>query len=868
MTAFSIGVNLGLGLSLLLAPAAAQASALPTPAQVQADFQSSDTVILDRHGQPLHRLRSDSQARRGDWVALAEISPAMRSALLLSEDRDFYAHSGVDWSAVSAAAWANLWHTRTRGASTLTMQLAGLLDEDLQARGAGQSGRSLGQKINQAWVARQLEKSWRKDQILEAYLNRVPFRGELVGIDALARSLFAKAPSGLDARESAIAAALIRGPNAAPAVVARRACQVWQSMQAAVAIPSSPAQPSPVQAGTGQASPARAASAAPPAGLPSAEGSDCTAMDLLTTAALRRQAFVPSDGLAPHLARRLVQAARQASPQGTAPARIASTLDARLQAEAAASLRRHLREIRHRNVEDGAVVVLDNRSGEVLAWVGSSGELSQASEVDGVTARRQPGSTLKPFLYAQALAERRLTAASLLEDAPTQVVTPTGLYAPQNYDSQYQGWVSVRTALASSLNIPAVRTLAMVGPEAFATQLNALGLRLAHTGGHYGLSLALGSPDVSLLDLTNAYRALARGGRYSETHVTPVQLNSRSSQNENRTILDENAAFIVGDMLSDPIARAPTFGTASVLATRSWTAVKTGTSKDMRDNWALGWSDRYTVGVWVGNASGQAMWAVSGVSGAAPVWADLMLWLHRESPSQAPAAPPGVVQQAVQYGPSSLRPQAPPIEAPRSEWFVRGTEQAQFTVPAQRLADADATPAHVQRPGQASVGRPATTTAPTRTAPLTGVAASRLAAGSGRPSPQALARVVRAPSSPASAPVQAPPAWWSPAVTVAAQAGAARITSPASGTILALDPDIPPANQRLRLTSDATAAQGRSLRWFINDTLLTQGASAAWMPLPGRFTVVLKDARGQPLDTVQIEVRGAGLVQSPGPGRP
>ena len=158
-------------------------------------------------------------------------------------------------------------------------------------------------------------------------------------------------------------------------------------------------------------------------------------------------------------------------------------------------------------------MVLDNASGEVLAWVGSSGALSRAAEVDGVLAQRQPGSTLKPLLYAQAIAERRLTAASLLDDSSAQIATASGLYIPQNYDRQFKGQVSVRTALAASLNVPAVRTLVMVSPDAFARQLRAAGLPLAQSGDYYGYSLALGSAEVSLLGLTNAYRTLANGGR-------------------------------------------------------------------------------------------------------------------------------------------------------------------------------------------------------------------------------------------------------------------------------------------------------------------------------------------------------------------
>ncbi|PZP98180.1 MAG: penicillin-binding protein 1C [Variovorax paradoxus] len=698
-------------LGVVLACASTLACALPSYDEVRSAHRPSETLVLARDGQLLQRVRTDASVRRGPWTTLAEVSPALRTALVLSEDQFFWQHSGVDWRAVSAAAWANLWNTRTRGASTLTMQLAGLLDEDWRA---GPGGRSIGQKLGQAVAAQRLERSWRKDQILEAYLNLVPLRGEIVGIDALARSLFGKAPHGLDAREAAIAAALVRGPNAAPVVVARRACSVLKDS-------------------TGAA--------------------DCAGLELLTLGALQRRGWAAGEGIAPHFARRLLHEDSTGAPS------LRSSLDADLQRFAQQQLAQHLRELRGRNVEDGALVVLDNASGEVLAWVGSSGALSRAAEVDGVLAQRQPGSTLKPFLYAQAIAERRLTAASLLEDAPTHIATPAGLYIPQNYDRRFKGWVSVRTALASSLNVPAVRTLVMVSPDAFARQLQALGLALAHGGDHYGTSLALGSAEVSLLALTNGYRALANGG-----HAGPVRLQPGPRPAPGPAVLDARAAFVVGDILADPLARALTFGTDSVLATRGWAAVKTGTSKDMRDNWAVGWSERYTVGVWVGNAGGAAMWDVSGTSGAAPIWAALMQQLHRQAPSRAPRAPAGVEQTAVRFGDA--------LEAPRREWFLPGTAQPEF----------------------------------------------------------ALAR------------------------TPDGRAASPRILAPVDGSIVALDPDIPPAHQRLWLR-----AQGVDARWRMDGKPLGRGRELAWLPWPGRHQLQLVDGAGAVLDEVRIEVRGAAV---------
>ncbi len=742
--------------ALLAAPNASHAA--PSFAEVQRDFRPSETRVLDRDGVLLQRLRTDASVRRGEWVALADISPALRSAMLLSEDRRFYEHSGVDWRAVSAAAWGRLWHQRTRGASTLTMQLAGLLDADLGRGG----GRDMAQKLGQAVTAQQLERGWRKDQILEAYLNLVPFRGELVGIDALSRTLFGKAAHGLDMREAAVAAALVRAPNAAPAAVARRACAVLAEMEAG---------PKP----------------------------DCAGIDLFAQAALQRRGYDASEGVAPHLARAVVrgaatptpalsQAARERQPgEGGAGGRtgeIRTTLSAPLQRFAVQALDRQLRELEGRHVEDGAVVVLDNASGAVLAWVGSSGALSRAAEVDGVLALRQPGSTLKPFLYGEAIAEKRLTAASLLMDSPEQIATASGLYVPQNYDRRFKGAVSARTALAASLNVPAVRTLVMVSPDAFFAQLQAVGLPLRESGGYFGYSLALGSAEVSLLQLTNAFRTLANGGMAGEARVL-----AGGTAPPARRALDAGAAFIVGDILSDPNARARTFGTDSVLATRFWTAVKTGTSKDMRDNWAVGWSQRYTVGVWVGNAAGGPMWDVSGVSGAAPVWAAVMGELHRRQPSRAPAPPPGVVQAAVRFGDA--------LEAPRTEWFLAGTAQNLFAM------------------DSIAGGR--------RAEPAAGTfdAQNAVAAGAGGSGDGTVPRIV----------------------------------APVDGTIVALDPDIPPRHQRVRLQ----AAGGGVLRWQVDGAPLARGAQAGWLPWPGRHRIQLVDGAGRVHDEARIEVRGAGV---------
>ena len=598
-------------LALAVALAATAAQAMPTFAEVKAAHRPSDVTLVDRHGEPLQTVRIDKSVRRLAWTPLAEMSPALLAAIVLSEDRRFWEHGGVDWQAAATSAWANLWNTRTRGASTVTMQLAGLLDDGL-ARPSG--GRSVGQKVGQAWTATRLEKAWKKSEILEAYLNSVPYRGEIVGIDALAQTLFGKHPSGLDAQEAAIAAALVRSPNAKAADVAERACGVLRLQRL-----------------------------------------DCVGIKGLAETSLARRGGMPlGEQLAPHFARRTVD------PGG--PPLQASPLDARLQRFAAMQLRRHLAELAGRNVEDGAVVVLDNRSGEVLAWVGSSGDLSGAAEVDGVLARRQPGSTLKPFVYELAFEQRLITPATLIDDSPAQIATGGGLYLPQDYDHAWKGFVSARTALGASLNVPAVRVGAMVGTDALLARLNALGLALPQSAGWYGASLALGSADVSLLALTNAYRALANGGRFA----TPVL--AAGAAPPAMQVADAAATFLVVDILADDNARVRTFGWASPLATRGFAAVKTGTSKDMRDNWCVGFTDRYTIGVWVGNAGGEAMHDVSGISGAAPVWQAIAGYLHGGAPSRPPAPPAGVVAARIAF--DSRR------EAPRDEFFLAGSERS------------------------------------------------------------------------------------------------------------------------------------------------------------------------------------------------
>ena len=350
-----------------------------------------------------------------------------------------------------------------------------------------------------------------------------------------------------------------------------------------------------------------------------------------------------------------------------------------------------------------------------------------------------------------------MTAASLLDDTPANLVTPGGLYVPQNYDHEFRGIASVRTSLAGSLNVPAVRTLMLVGTERFADRLRETGFEgVVESGDYYGFSLALGSADVTLWQLANAYRALANGGQWSRPRVLPAP------PGRSIAVMDAGAAYIVSDILADRNARSITFGLDNPLATRFWTAVKTGTSKDMRDNWCIGFSRRYTVGVWVGNFDGAPMRDVSGVSGAAPAWLDLMNALHRnDAPAPAPVRPADVVIQRVRF--------VPEVEAERDELFLAGTEAAEV---------------HVK------------------------------------------------PALPA----------------------AARIVYPADGAIIALDPDIPAAAQRVRFEA---SVPGANLQWRIVGEAPETVGDALWQPRAGRFELALIDAEGRELDRVRFEVRGS-----------
>ncbi|MDQ5987522.1 MAG: Penicillin-binding protein 1C [Syntrophus sp. SKADARSKE-3] len=585
----------------------------PTFAKVKAEYTLSDAILLDRHGRVIHELRLDPSGRRLEWTVLKDISPSLVRAVIRVEDKRFYNHGGVDWQALAGAAARRLTGGHARGASTITMQLAAALQRDIRPQAANRTFR---QKWRQMKAAHRIEQFWTKTEILEAYLNLVTFRGEVQGVAAASRGFFDKVPSGLDDHEALILTALLAAPHQSTEQLAKRACLLGPFL-----------------------------------GLDSSEE---TIKTLVQERIGRPYRIRPQIALAPHVAKMLLKEKGQ---------RAQSTLDGRLQMQVSDILNRQLSDLKGRNVHDGSVVVIENRTGDILAYVGNSGPTSSAPYVDGVLAMRQAGSTLKPFLYELALEKRLLTAASLVEDAPLQIPTPTGLYIPENYTNTYLGLVSVRTALASSLNTPAVRTLLLTGLTPFLERLKALGFEGIHKEPeHYGYSIALGSIDIRLYDLANAFRTLANGGTWTPLRLTP----GTNPRHPATRVMDPAATYIISDILADREARRAVFGLENFLATPFRAAVKTGTSKDMRDNWCIGFSDRFTVAVWMGNFSGEPMWNVTGISGAAPVWLEIVKMLHGKSGTKTTQPPQGVIAGTAHYGKEG--------EAPRQEWFLKGTE--------------------------------------------------------------------------------------------------------------------------------------------------------------------------------------------------
>ncbi|HLY01239.1 MAG TPA: penicillin-binding protein 1C [Candidatus Cybelea sp.] len=570
-------------------------------------------TYTDRNGIVLGTILGAASAHSVN-VPLGSVSPVFVEAILAAEDARFWRHGAVDVRALLRAArdYAIFGEARS-GGSTIEMQLARLLYPSTQFIPSGVEGlRMTGSeeirgKLRQIALAERIEIASNKTAELTAYVNRVPMGGNLYGVEAAARAYFGEPAADLDLAQASLLAAIPNDPARLAPDTGWQALRVRQRYVLRRMVDLG---------------------------------------EITPTAANR--AF--AETLKVHLQDSGIEDAPHAlfflyATGGIRSGRVSTTLDRPLQRFVQAQTQDVIGALERYHVTGAAALVVDNRSGEVLAYVGSPDYFSDEAlgRNDGVRALRQPGSSLKPFTYELALERGTIRSTTILQDEPAAYAIAGGkLYAPGDYSGRFSGPVRVRYALANSLNVPAVRVLSNLGVEPFLARLRALGFaHLDHPPSYYGLGLTLGSGEVSLWENVQAYVALARGGSFLPLHLTPGNPTPRS-------IGDSADWALVTDMLADAHARVHSFGLHSVLEMPFPAAVKTGTSSDFHDTWTIGFTRDYTVGVWVGNFDGSPMHGVSGVTGAAPLWNRIMLHLYdRNAEPPAFPAPSGFVRKPI-----------------------------------------------------------------------------------------------------------------------------------------------------------------------------------------------------------------------------
>lgn len=531
-------------------------------------------------GTPLRHMLNDKGERAGEEVKFEQLPKPLVDALLAAEDHRFFQHGGVDAIAVCRALGQNLLKQRiTSGASTITQQLIKISSPP--------SARTLLAKAREALLARQLEMRWTKAQIFAAYANRVSFGNLFTGCATACEGYFHKPLSDLTDAEAAFLAALPQAPgrmnpfrDLKPAISRQK--QIITQLDE----------------------------------LGWLRGE---ALEIAKSQPVRLQRF-RGGFVAPH-AIGLLEATTTAKS-----GEVHTTIDARWQKQVEAIIANRLEGLRDKHVEHAAAVVIENQTGRVLALAGSRDFFADhGGQINGAWAPHSPGSALKPFTYALAF-ERGFTPASIVADLPVEFQTNTGLYRPENYDHRFYGPMTLRYALGNSLNISAVRVLRDAGGAArLQDLLQSAGLTtLTEPTEHYGLGLTIGNAPVRLLELANAYAMLARLGIYKPWTL----LADDTPQPPGRRCLNEHACWWIADILSDNNARMITFGPRSPLKLPFRVAAKTGTSTNYRDNFCLGFTPEFTVGVWAGNFEGQPMDDVSGVTGAGPIFHDIFLALN------------------------------------------------------------------------------------------------------------------------------------------------------------------------------------------------------------------------------------------------
>jgi 1A family penicillin-binding protein len=619
-----------LGGGALAALAAWIGSDLPDPATISQQLNLPSLRIVDRSGRLLYEA-FDPNGGRHTVVGLETIPLALQQATIATEDSSFYQNPGVDLGGILRAAWIDLQGGEAlAGGSTITQQVA----RNLLLSAGERSDRSLRRKLRETVLAWNLAHTLSKDEILALYLNQMYYGSLAYGVEAASQTYFGKPASELDLAEAAMLAGLPQSPSAYdpfqhPAAAKQRQQIVLSLMEKAGML-------------TGEQ--AALAGAEPLVYNPT-----------------------PYPILAPHFVMMVRQQAADLVSSDEiyrlGGVTIRTTLDLDWQQHAEDAVHHQLDRLAQEgakstgyNLNDAALVALDPVNGQILAMVGSPDYFSEqiSGAVNMTLAPRQPGSALKPLIYAAAFdpaQSRPWTAATMLLDVTTNFTTHDGkAYTPANYDQVEHGPVLARTALASSLNIPAVLTLQHVGLERLLAEAGSLGITTLGDPDQYDLSLALGGGEVNLLELTAAYGALADGGaRLTPQAILDIEdpqgnVIYTPPQPARPQVIDPRVAWLISDILSDDAAREIGFGLNSVLQIGHPAAVKTGTTTNFHDNWTVGYTPDLVVGVWAGNANHEAMRDVNGLTGAAPIWAEFMRTVLNGRPERGFTRPPGLVQ--------------------------------------------------------------------------------------------------------------------------------------------------------------------------------------------------------------------------------
>ncbi len=616
------------GFAALVTGYALIAAQLPPPEELiarQSPFVSSK--IYARDGSLLYEAM-DPQGGRRTYVPLDRISPYLIQATIATEDADFYRHPGFDPVAMLKAIYRNLRAGETvSGASTIPQQLA----RNLLLSPEERTQRTAWRKIKEIVLAYEITRRYPRNTILEIYLNEIYYGNLAYGIEAAAETYFGVSAADLTLAQASFLAGLPQSPAAYDVFAGGRERALARQKDVLR-----------LMVKEGYITPAQAEAAA---------------------AEMEAYPFrppLPQDRIpAPHFVLYVrQQVERMFGPEALyrgSGLRIYTTLDPGLQMLAEQVVAQHVAALKERNVSNGALVALDPATGHVLAMVGSADFYNE--EIDGqvnmAVSPRQPGSAIKPLTYVAAF-ERGWTPATLIWDLPTSF--PDGVnppYVPRNYDGKFHGPVLVRSALANSYNIPAVKALQFIGIPALKEMAARLGITTL-TRDDYGLSLTLGGGEVSLLELTGAFAVFANNGiRVPVTTILYIEDNQGNVLLDNRQppggepVLRPEHAYLITSILSDREARCPAFGCPNALELSRPAAVKTGTTNDFRDAWAVGYTPDLVVGVWVGNADYTPMDRVPGSLGAAPIWHDFMEAALKGKPVRDFVRPPGIVEMEI-----------------------------------------------------------------------------------------------------------------------------------------------------------------------------------------------------------------------------